>query len=139
MNLVHSIDTNPLDLSLIQDILSTQKKLELSYEAKDRIITCRDFLNKKINSVSRPLYGINTGFGALHNVKIKGENLQKLQENLVMSHACGTGEEVPTEIVKLMLLFKIQSLSYGHSGVQLDTVQRLIDFYNNNLMLLYQT
>ena len=139
MNLVHSIDTNPLDLSLIQDILSTQKKLELSYEAKDRIITCRDFLNKKINSVSRPLYGINTGFGALHNVKIKGENLQKLQENLVMSHACGTGEEVPTEIVKLMLLFKIQSLSYGHSGVQLDTVQRLIDFYNNNIFPVVYT
>ena len=70
----------------------------------------------------------------MYNVKIKGENLQKLQENLVMSHACGTGDEVPDEIVKLMLLLKIQSLSYGHSGVQLATVNRLIDFYNHDVI-----
>ena len=84
-----------------------------------------------MKSISKPIYGINTGFGALYNVKIAGNNLQKLQENLVMSHACGTGEEVAQEIVKMMLLFKIQSLSFGHSGVQLITVNRLIDFYNN--------
>jgi histidine ammonia-lyase len=84
-----------------------------------------------MKSISKPIYGINTGFGALYNVKIAGNNLQRLQENLVMSHACGTGEEVVQEIVKMMLLFKIQSLSFGHSGVQLITVNRLIDFYNN--------
>ena len=70
-----------------------------------------------------PIYGINTGFGSLCNVKIATENLSQLQENLVKSHACGTGDEVPQEIVKLMLLLKIQSLSYGHSGVQLATVE----------------
>ncbi len=139
MNLSHSIDVNPLDLTSIHDILSNHKKLELSPDAIQKIKACRTFLDKKIESVSRPLYGINTGFGALHNVKIKGENLQKLQENLVMSHACGTGEEVPNEIVKLMLLFKIQSLSYGHSGIQLETVQRLVDFYNNNIIPVIYT
>ncbi|MCL2510843.1 MAG: histidine ammonia-lyase, partial [Bacteroidales bacterium] len=61
------------------------------------------------------------------------------QENLVMSHACGMGEEVPQEIVKLMLFLKIQSLSYGHSGLQLLTVQRLIDFFNNDVLpVVYQ-
>jgi histidine ammonia-lyase len=75
-----------------------------------------------------PIYGINTGFGSLCNVKISNDNLSKLQENLVKSHACGTGEEVPLAIVKLMLLLKIQSLSYGHSGIQLQTVERLIAF-----------
>jgi len=81
-----------------------------------------------------PIYGINTGFGSLCNVKISNENLSQLQENLVKSHACGTGEEVPHEIVKIMLLLKIQSLSYGHSGVQLLTVERLVDFYNHDIL-----
>jgi histidine ammonia-lyase len=62
-------------------------------------------------------------------------NLSKLQENLVKSHSCGTGGEVPIDIVKLMLLLKIQSLSYGHSGIQLQTVERLIAFYNNDIFL----
>tara|TARA_R110001632_G_scaffold45520_3_gene115758 strand:- start:7132 stop:8637 length:1506 start_codon:yes stop_codon:yes gene_type:complete len=133
MKLVHTIDSNPLDLSVIYDVLTSNKQLVLSKNAVVRIQKCRAYLDEKMKSVSKPIYGINTGFGALYNVKIKGENLQKLQENLVMSHACGTGDEVPASIVKLMLLFKIQSLSYGHSGVQLSTVNRLIDFYNNDI------
>ena len=133
MTATHIIDSNPLDLSFIQDILIHGKKLSLSENAKERIKKCRAYLDDKMSSVVKPIYGINTGFGALYNVEIKGENLQKLQENLVMSHACGTGDEVPDEIIKLMLLLKIQSLSYGHSGVQLATVNRLIDFYNNNI------
>ena len=133
MSLVHTIDASPIDLRIIQDILTNDKKLLLSAGAIARIEKCRAFLDEKMKSVSKPIYGINTGFGALYNVKIKGENLQKLQENLVMSHACGAGEEVPKTIVKLMLLLKIQSLSYGHSGIQLQTVNRLLDFYNNNI------
>ena len=133
MAATHVIDSNPLDLSIIQNILAHDKKLSLSESGKERIQKCRAYLDDKMSSVVKPIYGINTGFGALYNVEIKGENLQKLQENLVMSHACGTGDEVPNEIIKLMLLLKIQSLSYGHSGVQLATVNRLIDFYNNNI------
>lgn len=133
MSLVHTIDASSIDLRIIQDILTNDKKLLLSAGAIARIEKCRAFLDEKMKSVSKPIYGINTGFGALYNVKIKGENLQKLQENLVMSHACGAGEEVPKTIVKLMLLLKIQSLSYGHSGIQLQTVNRLLDFYNNNI------
>jgi len=84
-------------------------------------------------------YGINTGFGSLCNTIISNEDLSILQRNLVLSHACGIGEEVPQEIVKLMLLLKVQGLSYGHSGVQLATVQRLIDFYNHDMApVIYQ-
>src|SRR5436853_4666338 len=86
-----------------------------------------------------PSYCINTGFGSLCNVEIAPKDIEKLQENLVMSHACGAGEEVPQEIVKLMLLLKIQGLSYGNSGVQVETVQRLIDFFNNDILpVVYQ-
>mgnify|MGYP000259179975 CR=1 FL=1 len=131
MSTIHSIDSNPLDLTIIQSIFSSDAKLELSKDAIQKIEKCRAYLDLKMKEISKPIYGINTGFGALYNLKIDGKNLQKLQENLVKSHACGTGEEVPQEIVKLMLLFKIKSLSFGHSGIQLATVNRLIDFYNN--------
>jgi len=133
MSTIHSIDSNPLDLTIIQSIFSSDAKLELSKDAIQKIEKCRAYLDLKMKEISKPIYGINTGFGALYNLKIDGKNLQKLQENLVKSHACGTGEEVPQEIVKLMLLFKIKSLSFGHSGIQLATVNRLIDFYNNDV------
>jgi histidine ammonia-lyase len=131
MRTIHYIDSQPLDLEKIQEIISSDARLALSNVAIQKIEKCRFYLDQKMKSISKPIYGINTGFGALYNVKIAGNNLQRLQENLVMSHACGTGEEVAQEIVKMMLLFKIQSLSFGHSGVQLITVNRLIDFYNN--------
>ncbi|MBL7561086.1 histidine ammonia-lyase [Olleya sp. YSTF-M6] len=135
----HIISSKPLDLATIQAIILEQKTLELSEESINKIKECRVYLNEKLKSETRPIYGINTGFGSLYNVKINNENLTKLQENLVMSHACGTGDLVPESVVKLMLLLKIQSLSYGHSGVQLQTVQRLIAFYNNNILPLVYT
>lgn len=137
--MTHTISSKLLDLSIINNIISEEKKLILSEESKEKIIACRVYLDAKLKTRSKPLYGINTGFGALHNVKISKTNLTVLQENLVMSHACGTGERVPNEVVKLMLLFKIQSLSYGHSGVQLETVNRLIDFYNHNILPIVYT
>ena len=134
MSLVHTINEHPLNLRTLYEILLNDKKLQLSSIATTRIEKCRTFLDQKINGISSPVYGINTGFGALHNVKIRGEDLHKLQENLVMSHACGTGEEAPKIIVKLMILLKIQSLSYGYSGVQRMIVVRLLDFYNNDIL-----
>jgi len=128
MNSVHYIDSKWLDLKIINDLILSDKKIELSEDAKARIINCRDFLDEKMKTNKNPIYGINTGFGSLYNVKINAENLTKLQENLMLSHACGTGDYVPRDVVKLMLFLKIQSLSYGHSGVQLKSVHRLIDF-----------
>tara|TARA_B100000809_G_scaffold254281_1_gene291295 strand:- start:88 stop:1596 length:1509 start_codon:yes stop_codon:yes gene_type:complete len=139
MNSVHYINSTPLDLAKIQEIISLDVQLALSASVIQKIEKCRAFLDVKTKSISKPIYGINTGFGALYNVKINDNNLQKLQENLVMSHACGTGDEVPKEIVKLMILFKVQALSYGHSGVQLATVNRLIDFYNNDIIPVIYT
>jgi histidine ammonia-lyase len=139
MDNTHYISTALLSLETVNEIVSQQMSIELSDEAKINIQKCRDFLDTKMTTHSEPIYGINTGFGSLCNVKISNENLSKLQENLVKSHACGTGEEVPNEIVKLMLLLKIQSLSYGHSGIQLQTVDRLIAFYNNDILPIIYT
>ncbi len=139
MENTHYISSELLQLDTLQEIISEHKSLALSEEAKLNIQKCRTYLDQKMNKSDDPIYGINTGFGSLCNVKISKENLSQLQENLVKSHACGTGDEVPHEIVKIMLLLKIQSLSYGHSGVQLQTVERLVDFYNNDILPVIYT
>ena len=139
MDNFHYISTDVLSLETINEIITHHKSIALSEEAKVNIQKCRIYLDTKMASNTAPIYGINTGFGSLCNVKISNENLSQLQENLVKSHACGTGDEVPQEIVKLMLLLKIQSLSYGHSGVQLATVERLIEFYNNAIFPVIYT
>ena len=139
MTAYHNISKNTLTLAIINDIISNEVKLKLSEEAIESILTCRTYLDNKMQENERPIYGINTGFGSLYNVKIDTKNLTKLQENLMRSHACGTGDYVPQEIVKLMLLLKVQSLSYGNSGVQLETVNRLIEFYNNNIFPVVYT
>lgn len=136
---VHQISNARLSLSDVDAILLEKKKLELSESSKMAVVKCRTYLDEKLNRHDKPIYGINTGFGSLCNTSISNEDLSTLQKNLVMSHACGIGEEVPQDVVKLMLLLKIQGLSYGHSGVQLKTIQRLIDFYNNDVLpVVYQ-
>ena len=124
MSNIHYISSELIDLPTIKLIIEERKTIELN------INKSKHYLDKKIENNPIPIYGINTGFGSLYNVTIDHNDLSKLQENIVMSHACGTGNLVPKAIVKIMLLLKIQSLSYGYSGVQLVTVQRLIDFYN---------
>ncbi len=133
MDNIHSISSEPLDIVTIYNIFNDNKKLQLSDELTKKIEDCKAYLDKKLANNKDPMYGINTGFGSLYNVKISNNDLTKLQENLVMSHACGTGDRVPESVVKVMLLLKIRSLSFGHSGVQLKTVHRLIDFFNNDI------
>ncbi|SDS42496.1 histidine ammonia-lyase [Christiangramia echinicola] len=130
----HYISSAVLDLEVIHDILINKKKLSLSDESRLNIQKSRDYLNNKIKQSDVPVYGINTGFGALCNVKITSEKLTELQENLVKSHACGTGDAVSKPVIRLMLLLKIQSLSYGNSGVALETVERLIELYNHDIL-----
>ncbi|WP_431109165.1 histidine ammonia-lyase [Winogradskyella poriferorum] len=133
MDNYHIISSDALDIVTIYNIFKDNKKLKLSETSIQKIENCKTYLNNKLANNKKPMYGINTGFGSLYNVKISDKDLTKLQENLVMSHACGTGDRVPESVVKVMLLLKIQSLSYGHSGVQLKTVERLIDFFNNDI------
>jgi len=132
-DMTHYIGTSHLSLSDIQTIVLENRKIALSEEAIGNIQKCRAYLDDKMERESAPIYGINTGFGSLCDVKIDKKNLTLLQENLVMSHACGTGDRVPKEIVKLMLLLKIQSLSYGHSGIQLVTAERLVTMFNEEI------
>lgn len=136
---IHPISAERLTLGRVRAIIENRIPLTLSEDARQRIIRCRSYLDEKMERNAQPIYGITTGFGSLCNISVGKEDLATLQKNLVMSHACGTGERVPREIVRLMLFLKAQSLSYGHSGVQLETVERLIDLYNLDLLpVVYQ-
>jgi histidine ammonia-lyase len=133
-NTVHYISSKDLTLKDLAMINEGKVAIELSVEAKTKIERCRKYLDQKLKESNHPIYGINTGFGSLYNKHIPYGQLEKLQENLVKSHACGTGPLVPGEIVRLMLFLKAQSLSYGYSGVQLATVQRLAQMFNEDVL-----
>lgn len=135
----HVISNARLTIGKAAGLLAKGSQLQLSKESEAAIIRCREFLDSKMGDIGRPVYGVTTGFGSLCNITVPAAELSQLQHNLVMSHACGIGDEVRPEIVKLMLLLKIQSLSYGYSGVQLVTVQRLMDMFNNDILpVVYQ-
>ena len=139
MNNSHIISKDKLTIERVKEIIDNHLTIEIGKEAEEAVLKCRKFLDEKMKDIGRPVYGVTTGFGSLCNITIPSEDLSQLQHNLVMSHACGTGELVRPEIVKLMLLLKIQSLSYGFSGVQLVTVRRLADMFNNDIIpVVYQ-
>ena len=135
----HSISSDHLSIDRVEEILCRHYTLSLGDDARRRIVRCREYLDDKMKHQKEPIYGVTTGFGSLCNVSVEPDQLAALQKNLMMSHACGTGERVPNEVVRLMLLLKVQSLSYGHSGVQLCTVERLVDFFNSGVLpVVYQ-
>ena len=136
---INHISQSHLSIEKVKELTDRKIKIALSEEAEAKISRCRQYLDDKMANGEGVFYGINTGFGSLCDTVISKGDLSQLQRNLVLSHACGIGEEVPGEIVKLMLLLKVQGLSYGHSGVQLATVNRLIDFYNHDILpVIYQ-
>ncbi|WP_340113835.1 histidine ammonia-lyase [Maribellus mangrovi] len=131
---IFEITPNNLTYPIIQDLLENDVKLVLSDISVELIQRSKKYLDHKLEKSEKPLYGINTGFGALCDIEISKEDLSKLQENLVVSHACNVGPEVPADVVKLMLLLKAHALSKGNSAVQLITVQRILDLFNNNVL-----
>jgi len=132
------LDRKWLNFAQVKNLLDFDQLVSITFDAHERILKCREYLDKKARSGAL-FYGINTGFGFLQNVKIDDSQTQQLQYNLLMSHACGMGDEVPKDIVKLMLMLKIKSLSYGHSGVQIETVKRLMEMYNNGVLPVIYT
>lgn len=133
------LDSKWLHFEQVKNLLDFQQQVSITYDAHEKILRCREYLDGKMTEADHTYYGINTGFGYLQHVRIDADSIEQLQYNLIVSHACGMGEEVPADIVKLMLMLKIKSLSYGHSGVQIDTVKRLMDMYNHEVLPVIYT
>lgn len=110
-------------------VVREYEKVELSEIAGEKIRRARNFIEKAIKS-GKKIYGINTGFGVLSQIRIDEKDINKLQTNLIRSHAAGLGDYLPEEVVRGAILLLINSLSKGHSGVRTKIVQILIDFLN---------
>jgi len=134
MTNIHQISPNKLTFSILEDILKGSYKLELSKESVKLIQDCKDYLDNVIATADKPIYGITTGFGSLCKISIPLEDLSQLQKNLVISHACSLGNIIPKDVIRLMLILKAHALSLGKSGVQVKTVERIIDMYNNDVL-----
>lgn len=133
------LDKSHTDFRQIKNLLEYGQLISITSHAHEQILKCREYLDKKLQQPDTLIYGVNTGFGFLQNVRIDANQLEELQKNLLQSHACGLGEEVPKDIVKLMIMLKIKSLSYGNSGVQIETVKRLMEMYNNDVLPVIYT
>jgi histidine ammonia-lyase len=133
------LDKSFLTFQQVKNYLKYKQLISITFAAHEDILKCREYLDQKMKTSDELFYGINTGFGFLQNVKIEKEELKKLQSNLLLSHACGLGDETPGEIVKLMMMLKIKSLTYGHSGIGIDVVKRLMDMHNNEVLPVIYT
>ena len=133
------LDKSELTFQQVKNFLKHKQLVSITFAAHESILKCREYLDKKLNESDELFYGINTGFGFLQNVQIDKKQLRTLQNNLLLSHACGMGEEVPEDIVKMMMMLKIKSLSYGYSGIGIEVVKRLMDMHNNDVLPVIYT
>lgn len=121
-----------LTLNDIKHLLNSQQKLALDPECLPGIVAANQVVVDVIRS-KRTVYGINTGFGSLANQTISEDKLQQLQRNIVLSHACGTGDLLDDDVVALVLLLKINSLAQACSGIRLEVIEALVHMYNERL------
>lgn len=133
------LDKGWLSFQQVINYLEYDQLVSITWAAHDEVLKCRKYLDDKLDSSDDFFYGINTGFGYLQNIKINKDQLSELQENLIKSHACGLGDVVPNVITRLMMMLKIKSLSYGHSGIGIEVIKRLMDMHNNDVLPLIYT
>jgi histidine ammonia-lyase len=134
MKKLFTISQAAISIEDLARFLSVPHKIDLASDVIERVKKNRAFLETKLTEHDARYYGINTGFGALYDVVIDNSQVEQLQQNLVMSHACGMGDEVREEVVRLMMLLKIKGLSLGYSGVSVETLQQLTLLYNNDIL-----
>lgn len=132
-NYVLDLDGRTLDAAILEQIYGRPIQVRVAPQVLSRVSRSREHVERALKS-GRPLYGINTGFAQLCDQRIPPSELDKLQENLVLSHSVGVGEPVPDEIVRLMLLFKIHALSLGYSGIRPDVLKALAELLNRDLL-----
>ena len=127
------VELKSYELSDFERVAEENHIIELSTEVVDAIQACRKYLEAQIEDGSQSFYGINTGFGSMYKIRIASDDLVALQHNLIMSHASGAGAKIPRAVARMTLLLKIVSLCHGNSGVRLELVQQLIDYFNAGL------
>jgi histidine ammonia-lyase len=128
-----TIDGESLTLDQVEFFLKSSPKLEISDEAEKRINKSRALVDKWVDN-NEVIYGVTTGFGEFANVRISKENILELQENLIVSHAAGSGDYLPPAIVKIMMLLRLNALARGYSGIKLSTLEFMIKMIQNDII-----
>lgn len=126
------INGNDLRLEDIVNVARNNYQVELSEEAIKRVEKSRGIVDKIVEE-DRVVYGITTGFGKFSDVSISGEDCKTLQRNLIISHACGFGNSLDTDIVRTIILLRANALSKGYSGIRLSTLQTLVAMLNKGV------
>lgn len=126
------IDGNSLTLEEIISVARNNYIVELSEEARERVIKSRNIVDKIVEN-NEVIYGITTGFGKFSDVTISGEDCKSLQKNLIISHACGFGNPLAKDEVRTAMLLRANALSKGYSGIRLSTLSTLIEMLNKGV------
>lgn len=122
-----------LTVPRVISLIKKECKVEISEEVREQIRISQDNV-EQIVAGNRTVYGVNTGFGPLCTEKISANETRKLQENILKSHAVGVGNSISDDLVRIMLLTKLHALGQGYSGVKLDTYERILFFFENDIL-----
>lgn len=126
------ITGHDLKIEDVVDVARFHKRVRLSDEAKKKIIASKEIVNKIVES-GKPTYGVSTGFGEFSTVTISKEQNAALQKNLILSHSCGVGEPFPEDVVRAIILLRVNCLAKGFSGVTPAVIDRLVDLLNHDI------
>jgi histidine ammonia-lyase len=126
------LDGKSLDLEKFIQIARFKEEVSISEESKLLVIKARKFVDEVVES-EKPVYGINTGFGKLSDMPINKCDVSELQKNLLMSHACGVGSPLTDEVVRGMMVLRINALIKGYSGIRLETLDKLLELLNKDV------
>ncbi|NMW85667.1 histidine ammonia-lyase [Peptoniphilus sp. AGMB00490] len=132
MEKIIKINGSSLTIEDVVNVARFNAKVELDEAQKEKILRSREFVEKALEE-GEAIYGINTGFGKFSTVSISEEELDLLQKNLIYSDACGVGEPFDTEIVRAMMLLRLNSICSGYSGVLMSTIECLINMINKGV------
>ncbi|MBU0992707.1 MAG: histidine ammonia-lyase [Proteobacteria bacterium] len=127
------LGNNGFTLENLVAISRHKTAIGLTENARKRIRKARELVDSWVRE-GKTIYGITTGFGALSNVAISRKDTRLLQENILKSHAAGTGNNLPEDVVRAMMALRIKDLAKGHSGIRLETVDTLIDVLNSDII-----
>ena len=125
------LDGESLSIEDIEKVVRGKEKVKIDSKAIEKVRRARAIIEKVVRE-GKPIYGVNTGFGELAKVKIEDKKIKKLQENLVKSHACGVGEALPKDVVRTMMLLRLNSLLKGYSGVREELVNKIASALNKD-------
>lgn len=127
-----AIDGKNLTLEQLIQITRNRKEVQLTAEAIEKVNAARALVDKFVDE-DKVVYGITTGFGKFSDVVVKGEETKTLQRNLIISHACGVGNPLDEDIVRGIMVLRVNALSKGNSGIRLSTLNTLVEMLNKGV------